>query len=343
MRTDDAKLVVESLDQAFRFLKIAAVVVLVGIVFSGITYVRPNEVALVLRFGKLVGNNPAEQIHGPGLLFAFPYLIDEVVRVPVKRVLQAQLTAFSGDDISGGNNQDNLWSQSGDSLDPTVIGYCITGDKNIVHVRITVKYVVTDPVQYALRIHNVPSLLLNAVAGATDKSIGAVKVDSVLAEGKRALASAISKSAQKTLDGAASGISIAAIEFKEVKPPDAVASNFEDVTKAYTDKKTKVDQARAYHEKHLPAAEAERWRLIQDAQAFSADRIGRAKGEASSFRNVYSEYRTNPMVVRERLYYEAVEKIMSKAGPRVLTPKGAGPSRILIPTSPTKPPPPAKQ
>ncbi len=53
---------------------------------SGITIIRSDEVAVVLRWGKLVGATPALQAHGPGLMFAFPRPMDQVVRVQVKRV-----------------------------------------------------------------------------------------------------------------------------------------------------------------------------------------------------------------------------------------------------------------
>ena len=39
---------------------------------SGITIVRSDEVAVILRWGSLVGETPALQEHGPGLLFAYP-------------------------------------------------------------------------------------------------------------------------------------------------------------------------------------------------------------------------------------------------------------------------------
>ncbi len=52
----------------------------------GSPIVKPDEVAVILRWGRLVGDTPALQEHGPGLLFAFPRPIDRVVRVPVKHV-----------------------------------------------------------------------------------------------------------------------------------------------------------------------------------------------------------------------------------------------------------------
>ncbi len=55
-------------------------------VLSGITVVRSDEVAVILRWGRLVGDTPALQAHGPGLLFAFPRPVDQVMRVQVKHV-----------------------------------------------------------------------------------------------------------------------------------------------------------------------------------------------------------------------------------------------------------------
>ena len=52
---------------------------------SSLTVVRPDQVAVVLRWGRLVGASPALQQHGPGLLLALPRPIDQVIRVPIKR------------------------------------------------------------------------------------------------------------------------------------------------------------------------------------------------------------------------------------------------------------------
>ena len=62
---------------------------------SGITVVKPDEVAVVLRWGRLVGDTPALQEHGPGLLFTLPRPIDRVVRVPVKRVREVGVNTLA--------------------------------------------------------------------------------------------------------------------------------------------------------------------------------------------------------------------------------------------------------
>ena len=62
---------------------------------SGITIVKPDEVAVILRWGRLVGDTPALQEHGPGLLFAFPRPVDRVVRVQVKHVWEVPVSTLT--------------------------------------------------------------------------------------------------------------------------------------------------------------------------------------------------------------------------------------------------------
>ncbi len=81
------------IDAAWRRMHWWIAVMAVLYAASGITIVKPDEVALVLRWGRLVGTAAALEEHGPGLLFALPRPIDEVVRVKVKRVSELRVDA----------------------------------------------------------------------------------------------------------------------------------------------------------------------------------------------------------------------------------------------------------
>jgi hypothetical protein len=111
---------------------------------SGITIVRPDEVAVILRWGSLVGDTPALQEHGPGLLFAMPRPIDRVVRVQVKHVWEVAvgtLTSVTDDE----DDEPNL----SDTLNPVTEGYALTGDHNIVQVVMVARYRVRNPAEWA--------------------------------------------------------------------------------------------------------------------------------------------------------------------------------------------------
>ena len=52
---------------------------------------RPQEKAVILRFGKPVGHGQ-EALLGPGLHWSFPYPIDEVVRIPITEIQKVTST-----------------------------------------------------------------------------------------------------------------------------------------------------------------------------------------------------------------------------------------------------------
>src|SRR4029077_6580223 len=103
---------------------------------SGISIVRPDEVAVILRWGHLVGATPALQEHGSGLLFAFPRPIDRVVRVQVKHVWEVPVATLEG-------------FGDGYTLDPVLQGYALTGDQNIVQMDMVARYRVRDAAEWA--------------------------------------------------------------------------------------------------------------------------------------------------------------------------------------------------
>jgi len=337
MLGDERRVIMETLDSAFRFSKILIAAAAIAVLFSGIKYVKSDEVALVIRLGRLAGDSPAKQVHGPGLLLAWPYLIDQVIRVPVKRVQELRISDFSG--IASNGRSEPSTNEAGEvieTLDPTAVGYCVTGDHNIIHTDILVKYTIKDPIRFALHVSEPISIIRNAVCESLTSNIGAAKVDWVLAEGKKSLSSSVLKQAQADLDIAESGIMLAAIEFSEIKPPKAVVQDFEAVMSEYVEKQTKVQKAQTYRESEVPKAQSERTRLISDAEAYSAKLLGDARGEVATFKNVIAEYRSNPSVVSEQLYYEALDRIMSKVGSRVIVPKRGNQTRIMLPAKPTE-------
>src|SRR6185503_21263803 len=72
----------DALRSSFLIVKLLMVAVLVYFICSGVFIVGPQEKAIVLRFGKPVGEGERGLL-GPGLHWAFPYPIDEVVRIPI--------------------------------------------------------------------------------------------------------------------------------------------------------------------------------------------------------------------------------------------------------------------
>ena len=310
----------DSLRASLRLLRWVAGLLGLAILGSGVTLVPPDEVALVLRFGQLTGRTRADQVHGPGLLLALPYLVDEVVRVPVKRIQETRIEALT-----------SPVPASGDRLDVTREGYALTADHNVVQPAAVLKYQILDPVAWALRQSAPEALIRDTVVAALTRTLGEMAIDPILGDGQKPLAARTLDRAQARLDAGGPWVRLVALEFTAIRPPGPVARAFDDVQSAFVERKTRVDQARTYREQALPAAAAAAEAEVRDAEAGEAALLATARGAAATFLAIQAEYRRSPAVVRQRLYREAMESAFAAVGGRVLVPPGADTGRLLIP------------
>ncbi|HEX4047890.1 MAG TPA: protease modulator HflK [Elusimicrobiota bacterium] len=280
---------------------------------SGITIVRSDEAAVVLRWGRLVGATPALQEHGPGLLFAFPRPVDQVVRVKVKHVWDVPVDTLAAAD--GG---------PGDTLDPVTQGYALTGNHNIVLVSIVAHYRVRDPAEWAFYGLKAEDALRVEVSAAMVRSLGEMDVDRVLSDGRKDLITAATRRAQAGLDEAHSGLELTSLELIRLAPPRALAADFNGVQSAFIGAETSKKNARAYAAFALPKAQADADAAVQDARSAAASDLAAARGDAEAFLALDRAYKADPAVMRERLYRDAVDQALGDAGRVQWIPPPAG-------------------
>jgi membrane protease subunit HflK len=318
--------------RSFRFVALALFIVYLC---SNITLVQPGEIALVLRLGKLEGDTREDQIKQPGLLLALPFPIDRVIRVPVKEEGEVVVS--------------DLWKSQADSgppsetINPLKEGYCLTGDQNLLQARLVAKYRIADPVAFALSIENPKALVRDAVMSATTETIAGWSVDDALRlrneKTQESLAPLVQRFAQVRLDAVHCGLTLSALEFKEIHPPRHVRAEFEKVQSARVEKATKKREADGFAAREVPQAEAERDRLVAEATALGSTLRATATAEVSVFEALQDEHQRNPRLVRERIYREAVEEMMSKIGKRYFLPPGTRPGDVRIYVSEAETPP----
>lgn len=289
---------------------------------SGITIVKPDEVAVILRWGRLVGDIPALQQHGPGLLFALPQPVDQVVRVQVKHVWEVPVV-----DLANFNEDDPMAQQipdGGFTLDPLTQGYALTADQNIVHVGVVARYRVRDPGEWAFYGPKDQDVLRVEVNAAMVRSLGEMGVDRVLSDGRKDLVATATRRVQEGLDAVHSGLELSSLELIRLAPPAALAGDFDAVQSAFIAAETRQKDAQAYAEALIPQAHAQADAAVQSARGQAEADLATARGDAGAFQALDREYRASPMVVRERLYRDAVEKAIGAAGKVRWVPPPAG-------------------
>ena len=138
-----------ALKMSFSILKIIIAVLLVVFACSGIFQVQQDEKAILLQFGEIKG-----PVLDPGIKFAFPEPINEIIRIPVKRELSIPIDSFWYYETPEEKLNPVKRMVSG-PLDPLKDGYCLTRndslegmagtDYNIVHSAWTITYKIKSP------------------------------------------------------------------------------------------------------------------------------------------------------------------------------------------------------
>ena len=278
---------------------------------SGLTRVAPDEVAVILRLGRVLNQGTAQEANPPGMLFALPRPFDDVVKVNVQKVYEAELVTLIPPDDAG-------WDPS--TLHPVSAGYALTGDHNIVHARFGVRYTVSDPVDFALRCAAPESVLADVLTSVTVREVGRGGVDVVLTAGRAALVDAIRAGTQARLDAGRVGLTVVSLELSQLGPPKAVSKAFTAVQSAVIAAQTKKSDAETDRAKRVPAAEADAAAQLSDATRYAVATRAAAEADATAFSALALEYRKDPSVVRERLYRDAMAEVFASAGKREFLP-----------------------
>lgn len=253
---------------------------------SGFYTVRPGEMAVVRRFGDVV-----EQA-SPGLHYRWPSPVERVDVVAVDQVRRLE-------------------------TDPTQM---LTGDENLISIRASVHYAVSDPAAFILNIAEPQRLVALAGLAALRQVVAREPVDALLTVDKTAIENRTAAAAQTALDRNRAGVRIVGVQLLESAPPPEVAEAFRDVASAREDRNTFINEAVAYRNEVLPIARSDADKARQAAIAYAAGKIALASGEAASFTARQGAYADAPGITRLRLYLEAVEQFLAGARKLVLDP-----------------------
>ena len=306
-------------------LRYILILAFVAYLLTGLAQVRPEERAVVRRFGQVVARP------GPGLWVGLPWGIDRVDRVPVRTVRQ----------IKAGFIPDNASDSSG-----TPIGQFLTGDQNLVNVQLTLDYAIgetdADLDDFVMHKDQVDVTLAREAEAAAGEWAGGRGVDEVLLTGTAALPAWIMDRIQGRIAALKLGVRVQRVGVA-LAPPDEVRAAFEQVSQAQTGIRTKEYQARQEADQRVRQAESLRYKFEQDAEVFKDGQLRQARADATDFNAQLSAYRelkkSNPEALTVLWWNEMNKTLLSmKArGSRVepldayLGPSGLDVSQFIAP------------
>ena len=282
---------------------IAAAILAVMILSTTWFTVDPEEIGMVLRFGRFARTLPS------GLHLKLPYPLENVVKVPVERQLKEEFGFRTEEaDVRTTYSEADLTDES----------LMLTGDLNVAVVEWTAQFRIRDPYKYLFRVRNVRKTFRDMNETVMREVVGDRSVNEVLTVGRVEIATEVEQRLQALCDQYENGIKVEQIVLQDVNPPDAVKPSFNEVNQAQQERERLINQARADYNQIIPRARGEALQTIEQAQGFATDRVNRARGDAELFTQVHAAYARAPEVTRRRMYLETMGAIYPKVKKKIV-------------------------
>ena len=259
--------------------------------FNTIYMVDEQEQAVILRFGEY--NRTVES----GLHIYFP---------PIEKKFQRNVTAVRS------------YRQQGQML---------TEDENIVEVPLAVQYRISNLEDFVLKVEDPETSLRHATESALRHVVGSTPMHDVLTEGREQMGVATTERLQRYLDAYQTGITVVQVNIESAQAPAEVQDAFDDVIRAREDEVRERNQAESYANSVIPEARGQAQRLLEEASGYRQAMVARADGEAQRFDLLFNEYSQAPEVMRERMFIETMQEVLSNTSKIMVS--GDGSSNLL--------------
>ncbi len=284
---------------------IVVVMILLSFVSSLWFTVDPEEVGVVLRFGKY------DRTVNPGLNFKLPLGIETVEKVPVERQLKLEF-GFRTKAVGSGRTQYSSLKYEEESL-------MLTGDLNAADVEWIVQYRISDPYKYLFRVRNAEKTFRDMNEAVMRGIVGDRTVDEVITFGRQEVADSVTLILQELCNQYELGIKVEQIALQDANAPESVQPAFNEVNAAEQEKDKLINQAKSEYNKVIPKARGIAKKTIEEAKGYALERVNNAKGEASKFNSVFAEYSKAKEVTRQRIYLETMNDVFQNVGRKLIT------------------------
>lgn len=269
-----------------RILGIAVAAIVILWAATGFYTIKEAERGVVTRFGKF------SHLVEPGLNWK-PTFIDNVRPVNVETVRELAAS-----------------------------GVMLTSDENVVRVEMNVQYRITDPEHYLYSVTSPDDSLRQATDSALRGVIGKYTMDKILTEGRTIIRNDTQRELEETVRPYNMGITLLDVNFQAARPPEEVKAAFDDAIAARENEQQYIREAEAYTNEVQPRANGKAQRILEEARAYKTQSVLEAQGEVARFAKMLPEYKAAPAITRERLYIEAMEKVLSNTRKVLVNNKG---------------------
>ncbi|MBT8420785.1 MAG: FtsH protease activity modulator HflK [Gammaproteobacteria bacterium] len=210
----------------------------------------------------------------------------------------------------------------------------LTKDENIIDIKFEVQYRVENPRAFLFNVVEPENTLRQSTESAVREIVGKRKMDPIISKERDVVAEQAQVLIQEILerygDGGA-GIKITSVNMQDAQAPKEVQAAYADAVRAREDEERFKNQAKAYAADIIPKARGEANAIRERSHAYRQRVIVAAEGETDRFLKVLNEYEKAKDVTRTRLYLDAMESVMANTSKVVVDVKDGGNSLMYLP------------
>jgi modulator of FtsH protease HflK len=165
----------------------------------------------------------------------------------------------------------------------------LTREGELIDLSFELRWQVSDPRRFAAAFADPQASLRSLALAEMRAGIAEVGFDEVY-EGKRQaeLQQRVAGRIQRALDALRAGVKVDSVEVVRAKPPGRLVEAF----------------------KKVGAAKAEMEKVRLQAEKWAAETRKSAQSDAAGFNKIYEQYKLAPEVIRKRMYYETMERVL---------------------------------
>jgi len=235
----------DALRVSFRLLTLIMILVVLAFLMTGLKTISPNQVGIKKVFGRQTA-----EVLTPGLAYNWPYPIGEIELVDTREQSLA-VNDFWMYESESDKLVDELSKRSPASpgLRPGWDGVLLTGDRNMVHMKLACTYSIRQAAKARAAVPEVADAVRTAVDNAAVRAAAQWSADGILKQGDQ-FGTAVLSLAQKELDalmglGKDSAVVISKVQVPTSSWPLHVLAAVDNVQNARTNQEKAKQQARA--------------------------------------------------------------------------------------------------
>jgi membrane protease subunit HflK len=311
----------EALRSSFTIIKVVMVILVAVFIGSGFFTVGSQQRAIILRFGKPVGQGEQALLAPGSLHWSWPYPIDEVVFVPVTGI-QKVVSDMGWYAVTPEQDLAGIEPPTGASVNPAVDSYVLTADENIIHTRATLTYKISDPIRYVFGFVTASNAVQNALDSALLEAAMHFKVDDILTRDQLGFRETVRRRVAQLINEQDLGISIDQCSVQSV-PPRQLKGPFAEVLKAELTRSKVLNEARSAENQTTNKAGADAQSLVNLAQSDRARLVSDLSAQKDRFNEILPRFRADPQLFVQQRLTETLARVMTNVQDKIYVTESA--------------------